>query len=308
MLGRYDKSAEEFGKAKELDPSQAIPYSGLVIDYMALNQLSKAHAVYQEAQARKVSAGEAGRQSYFLAFLEGDKETMARVADSLAGEPGNEIKALLAESSTEAYFGHLGRSEKLFRQAKDVALAQGDQGAAADIEARATLPEALFGNSAAARHQAADALSFGEQPTAFVALAAGDSTPSTLALALAGDAVLATNVAERLASQTPPGGFANKVWLPEVRAAIELDRGNPMRALELLAGGKISRLTYWQEFVPTTNRLRWRRRVKNCVLECTSFCAKAPPHEILNNSCHSSTRTIRRTVPSSPMTNLRATS
>jgi hypothetical protein len=95
--------------------------------------------------------------------------------------------------------------------------------------------EALFGNSAAARHQAADALSFGEQPTAFVALAAGDSTPSALALALAGDPVLATNVAERLASQTPPGGFANKVWLPEVRAAIEIDRGNPMRALELLA-------------------------------------------------------------------------
>ena len=56
-----------------------------------------------------------------------------------------------------------------------------------------------------------------------------------MALALAGDSVLAANVADRLASHTPPDGFANKVWLPEIRAAIELKRGKPMQAVEFLA-------------------------------------------------------------------------
>jgi hypothetical protein len=46
---------------------------------------------------------------------------------------------------------------------------------------------------------------------------------------------LARNVADRVTSYAPPGGYAGKVWLPEIRAAIELKRDNPMRAVELLA-------------------------------------------------------------------------
>ncbi len=232
-LGRLDQSAEEFGKAKELDPSQSLPYAGLVVDYMALNRLTEAHAVYQEAQARKLDFAETARQRYRLAFLEGDKEMMTKVAASLTGQPGNEIKALLEESLTEAYFGHLGRAQELSRRAESTALGDGDRATAAEIEARMAFREELFGNSDGARHHAAAALSLGEQPT--VALVpAGDSIPP-MALALAGDSVLAANVADRLASHTPPDGFANKVWLPEIRAAIELKRGKPMQAVEFLA-------------------------------------------------------------------------
>jgi hypothetical protein len=62
----------------------------------------------------------------------------------------------------------------------------------------------------------------------------GDPVQLTLALALAGDSSLAEHVADGLTSASPPGGFASKVWLMEIRAAIELKRDNPMRAVELL--------------------------------------------------------------------------
>jgi hypothetical protein len=120
-----------------------------------------------------------------------------------------------------AYFGHLGRAQELSRRAEGTALFEGDRATAADIEARMAFQEALFGDSDGARHHAAAALSLGEQPT--------------VALALVGDTVLATNVADRLASHIPPRGFANKVWLPQIRAAIELKRGKPMQAVGLLA-------------------------------------------------------------------------
>jgi hypothetical protein len=81
--------------------------------------------------------------------------------------------------------------------------------------------EAWFGNSTAARHHATAAEKFGGQ--------------AAMALALAGDVEAAANIANRLASNTPPGSFSGKVWLPEIRAAIELKRGNLVQAVELLA-------------------------------------------------------------------------
>jgi tetratricopeptide (TPR) repeat protein len=221
VLGDWDQSAEEFSKANELDPSQSLPYAGLIYGYMALNRLADAHAVYQKAQARKLDFGEIARVRYHLAFLDGDKKMMARVAASLVSQPGHEKGALLGESATEAYYGHLGRALELSRLAEGAVSGKGDRAASIGIEERAAFLEALFGNSAAARRHAATSLSLGGHPAE--------------AVALAGDWVLAAKAADRVASSTPPGGFANKVWLPEIRASIELRRGNPMRAVELLA-------------------------------------------------------------------------
>ena len=232
VLGRWDKSAQEYGKARELDPSQALPYSGLILSDMALNRLTEARAVYQEAQSR-THPGEPERAHYLLAFLEGDKEMMARAASLLAGN-GNENKALLEESLTEAYFGHLGRAEELFRRAEDAALAEGDKTTAADMEATAAFLDALFGDSAGARRHVDGALGLGGQSAAALTVA-GDWVQPTVALSLAADTALAEKLADRLATYAPPGGFASKVWLPEIRAGIEIKRGNSMRAVDLLA-------------------------------------------------------------------------
>jgi tetratricopeptide (TPR) repeat protein len=221
LLGRWDQSTEEYGKAKKLDPSQAVVYGALMLDYMALNRLTEARAVYQEAQARKTDIGEPTRIRYFLAFVEGDKEMMTKVATSLAGQQGFENNALLEQSRSEAYFGHLRRAQELSQHAEDNALREGNRAPAAEIESDAASREALFGNSTEAREHAAAAIRLGGEPT--------------MALALAGDLASATKLADRFASQAPPGGGASKVWIPEIRAAIELKRGNPMRAVELLA-------------------------------------------------------------------------
>jgi eukaryotic-like serine/threonine-protein kinase len=230
VLGKLERSAEEHRKAMELDPSQSIPYSGLMLNYMALNRLAEARTVYREAQNHKVDFGNATGARYLVAFLEGDKEMMAELAASLAGQPGFENTALLQESKTEAYFGHLGRARELSRQAREIALRKGDTATAADIEATAALLEAQLGNSAGARQLAAAAEKLGGH--------------AAIALALAGEADSAAKLADRLASHSPPDGFKEptgsliqspKVCLPELRAVIELKRGHPLQAVELLA-------------------------------------------------------------------------
>jgi serine/threonine protein kinase/tetratricopeptide (TPR) repeat protein len=221
LLGNFAQSAEEFRKAKELDPSQALPYAGLMLGYIALNRPAEARAVYQEAQARRVDLGEPTRVRYLLAFLDGDEEMMAKFAATLSSMPGLETRALLEPGNTAAYFGRLGAARELYRRVETKAVSEGDRSTAGEIESNEALLEALCGNLDVARADAAAAGRLGGQPA--------------LAVALGGDLIQATRMADRLASQTSPGGFANKMWLPEIRATIELKRGNPMRAVGLLA-------------------------------------------------------------------------
>ena len=76
VLGKQERSAEEFRKAQQLDPSQALPYAGLMVDDMAMDRFTEARGVFEEAKSHNVQAGEAEHKRYSLAFLEGDKETM----------------------------------------------------------------------------------------------------------------------------------------------------------------------------------------------------------------------------------------
>jgi len=57
---------------------------------------------------------------------------------------------------------------------------------------------------------------------------------STLALALAGDVPRAESITQKLTKSNPSHTLLNFYWLPTIRAAIELDRNNPEKALELL--------------------------------------------------------------------------
>jgi DNA-binding winged helix-turn-helix (wHTH) protein/tetratricopeptide (TPR) repeat protein len=221
VLGNYEKSAEEFRIAKELDPSQALPYAGLMSGNMALGRLSDARAVYEEARARKLDAGELVRIRYVLAFLQDDKETMAQTLESLGRRPGFERIALDEQFGTDAYFGRLRKARELGRRMRDLASREDDKDELAEIEAHLAFLEVLFGNSAEARRHATASLGFGEAQPA-------------MALALLGDISQTRKLVDKMSSHAAPGGFINGLWLPELQAAIELKRGNPMRAVELL--------------------------------------------------------------------------
>ena len=221
LLGKYAQSAEEFRRAAELDPSQALPYAGLMAAYMALNRLPDARQAFQQAQAHKVDLGELQYQRYQLAFLEGDKEMMAKMAASQLSQPGREIKALMEESDAAAYFGQLRTAQELSRRIEDKALGEADRVIAADIESDMGLREALCGNWKAARNHANAGIRLGGQPA--------------MVLALSGDLGAASKAVDNLAERSPRGGFVNKVRVPEIRATIDLQRRNPMNALEILA-------------------------------------------------------------------------
>ena len=226
VLGQYEKASAETLEGIRLEPNSGEAYSSLGQIYLALNRFDEAKATTEEASRRKLDAIPLHLNLYALAFFQNNLEAMNQQVDWAVGKPGAE-QVLSLESDTEAWFGRLKNARTLSRQAVDRERRNDEKEPAALWQANAAIREALFGNSDAARQNAALAAS----------LAPGSrdaGTQAALAYALAGDAVHAQSLADDLAKRFPENTVVQSVWLPTIRAQIELSRKNAARSVELL--------------------------------------------------------------------------
>src|SRR5207248_7234270 len=90
----------------------------------------------------------------------------------------------------------------------------------------AALREAEFGNTERARLEVASGLA--------LASTRDVSILAALALARLGDTDRAKRMADDLAKQFPLNTMINRYWLPAIYGSIEIKRGNPAKALDLL--------------------------------------------------------------------------
>jgi len=226
ILGQYDKTLEEQREALRLEPGDATNYANMAVDYMYLNRLDEAKQVLQQAQTLKLESENLLSNVYLLAFFRGDASEMERVVASGAGKPGAEDVLLGAHSDTQAYYGRLGKARELARRAEETARHNGDQETAAGYRVEAALWEAEMGNPVQTQQAVAAALA--------LASTRDVQTSATLALARAGDVGRAQAMADDLQKRFPANTVLNRYWLPTIRAAVELKRGNSARGLELL--------------------------------------------------------------------------
>jgi tetratricopeptide (TPR) repeat protein/predicted Ser/Thr protein kinase len=226
VLGQYGKASAETLEGIRLEPNSGDAYSSLGQIYLALNRFDEAKATTEEALRRKLDAIPLHLNLYALAFFQNNLEAMNQQVDWAVGKPGAE-QVLSLKSDTEAWFGRLKNARMLSRQAVDRARRNDEKEPAALWQANEAIREALFGNSDAARQNATMAAS----------LAPGSrdaGTQAALAYALAGDAVHAQSLADDLAKRFPENTVVQSVWLPTIRAQIELSRKNAARSIELL--------------------------------------------------------------------------
>jgi len=225
LLGQYEKAAVETRLSLQTAPG-GVAYSNLMASYLALNRPDEAKAVFQEAQSRKLDIPYVHLARYYLAFLQGDASAMQEQAAWAMGKPGAEDWILSIQGDTEAYYGRLAKARDYSQRAVESARRNNAKETAALWRANEALREAEFGNAARARQGATDAL----------ALSAGRDVQvlSALALARAGDVGQSEKLAEKLNREYPLDTTIQGYWLPTVRAALQLDRGNSQRAIEML--------------------------------------------------------------------------
>jgi serine/threonine protein kinase/tetratricopeptide (TPR) repeat protein len=224
-LGRYEKALEGYREAVLLEPNDAVNYVNLAGTYINLNRFDDAKAALDTTQSRRLEHELVPWISYLVAFLRNDSGGMEKLVPASSGE-GIEDFMLLSQSDTQAFHGRLRNARDFSRKAVEVALRDGAKDRAAAWQAHTALREAELGNSVQARQQAAAALA--------LTSAKDVQDIAALALARAGDATKAAAIAKDLNRRFPTDTLLSRYWLPTVQAAVEIDRNNPGRAIEIL--------------------------------------------------------------------------
>ena len=227
ILGQFEKAAIETRESLRLEPNSVFGYENLSGIYAAMNRFDEARTTIQEALGRNLDDIGLHLRLYALAFFQGNVAAMKQQADWAIGKPDAEDTMLSLESDTEAWSGRLGKARELSRQAVETARRGDEKESAALWQANAAIREALFGNADVARQNAAAA----------VALAPGShdaEAQAALAYALGGDTARAQSLVDDLAKRFPQDTVMQSVWLPTIRAQIEMGHKNPARSIELL--------------------------------------------------------------------------
>lgn len=223
-LGRLDQALTHDREAMQVRADTARVYSNLSSDYLNLGRLNEAKAVLQQARTKKLDESLLPN-FYQLAFLENNDPEMVRCVEAARGT-GYEDLLLSSQSDTEAYYGRVARARELSSAAVDAALRAGTKETAAGWQATAALREAEFGNTAQAKQGAAAALALAPSRDVRIAVA--------MALARSGDVARAQNMVDELYQQFPENTLVVNYWLPSIRAALALQRGNAPLAVGFL--------------------------------------------------------------------------
>jgi serine/threonine protein kinase/tetratricopeptide (TPR) repeat protein len=246
IAGEYEKAAEAYRAALRLDADFALSRANLALSLIGLNRFDEAQEVIEEGLARNLNSGGFHNRLYLIAFLKGDAQAIDRQIEWFAGRP-DEYQMREIQARSFAFAGRRRQASELFAQAAALAEARGLLAEKARILANEANLNATFGMTRLAEKQASLVLALLENksinpeellPSTVQQL---DSQPVAWTLALCGEARRAHALADDLALRLPLNTMYNSVWLPLIRATLQLKRSpasKPDKALQLLQAAR----------------------------------------------------------------------
>jgi eukaryotic-like serine/threonine-protein kinase len=211
-LGQFEEGLKEGQEATRLEPRVEAPYRRQLDAFMCLDRLAEAKQLAEKLRAQGLGGARIHQRFLEIAYIEGDDAAATREIQWFAGKPVEYLSFGL-RAANQNTLGQRRESHKLYLRAAETALRHGLPNAAAEFEEADARADALSGNCQTARRLGRPAL----------------------ALAMCGDAAQAEKLAGETSKLFPNGTVSNAIQLPEIRAAIELQRGQPAKAVELLA-------------------------------------------------------------------------
>jgi tetratricopeptide (TPR) repeat protein len=226
QMGQFENALENARKSVQLDPDSASGYSNVAFAYAGLNRLDEAKATFNEALQHKAGAAVAHSSLGIIAWLQGDKEGMERELDAIKNDPQGDFQVTGLRSSMAAYAGQLKLSRDFGQKQREAAVRLGFKEAAASEYAQEAFIEATFLNKARALEDVNQALKLSQSPNV-VLFCAGT-------LAVVGEDARAAKLADEVAQKRPYDTLVQFVIVPLIKAQIEINQGNPGKAIDLL--------------------------------------------------------------------------
>jgi tetratricopeptide (TPR) repeat protein len=225
ITGQFEKAVAATSEAQRLNPNTAVWPGNLAEALIGLNRFDEARDVCRRALAQKLDSTSIRERLYAVAFVSGDAQASQEQIAWAKGRT-DEYRAVYWLTQSSLFGGRWRESDEYLRSATELALRAEAKEIAAGYTAEQALRAAWLGQFSQSLTLAHAALKLERNRNVL--------TRAALAFALAGDAAKAQSLIEELEQKHPKDTMVNQVWLPEIKAAIELRRNNAQGALELL--------------------------------------------------------------------------
>jgi eukaryotic-like serine/threonine-protein kinase len=224
--GRWETVIQQGKEDIAARPGAVFGYDNLKDGYFFSGRFDEAEKVLEQASARKLATANGLVFGYNIAVLKGEKEQMDHAVALAKGKRGAEHRMANSESLASARSGRLQQAHELSSRAVNLARQEGALEGVSTYPAVQAVWEALYGDAAEARKDAASALAVSDGRD--VEYAAG------LALGFAGDTSRSEALAADLEKRFPEDTFAKFTYVPVLRAIAALGRGRPTDSIEQL--------------------------------------------------------------------------
>jgi len=211
-IGQFEEELREGQEALRLEPGSENPYRREMDAYIGLDRLDEAKQVARRASAQGLNGPALHQRFLQVALIDGDRATAKKEIQWFAGRSEEYFSFALQGRNADSLFER-AKAKDFYRRASETALRQSLASVASNFRETDALADALIGNCQTVR-------GLGGPP---------------LGLAICGDMAEAGKFAAEQSKLFPNGTLWNGVRLPELRAAMELERDQPAKAIELLA-------------------------------------------------------------------------
>ena len=224
-IGQFERAAAEAREGLRINANSLVGYINLAQVFISLSRFADAREVCEQALRQNLDSSILRSFRYQVSYVGRDVVAMQEQLDWARGKP-DEYMGLDWQTQSAGFAGQWRHSQDFFGRAVELAIRSNAKEVAAQYVADAALRSAVCGQCSPMK--AATSQSTGLER----------NTPSlmreALALALCGDAGRAQSLIEQVIKARPKDTLINSLWVPVVRAAIELSRNKAAEAVQLL--------------------------------------------------------------------------
>ena len=225
LQGKYQNAIDEGRESVRLNPYSYVPVFNLMSAEMAMEQPEEAKAAYDEARSRNVDTVLLRYMRYQVAFLQRDEASMQEQLTWAAEKPGA-ADLVMEQYYTDTYYGRFAKAREFSQQAIDAQKRGNNQ----DIAVLWTFGEALMEADSGNIRRADELL----RPLDGLNMDQLTEAEGAMVFARAGRVTEAERLVAHLSQQFPLSTSLSSYYLPSIRAAIELAKGNPGGAITAL--------------------------------------------------------------------------
>jgi len=230
-LGDFEKDLQMSLEGIRLAPESNYGYLNASWSYIALGRFEESKAIANQSFKRVGNAGMFHTMLALTALTQGDTATEEKETALGRDNAADLVRFVIpAQANRTAGLGQLKRAQEILQKSIELTQSADDAETRASAICEKSLLPALLGDKSGPKIDPAAVLTISKSPNVKACIAD--------ALALSGRDAEAVKLADELAHERPNDTWFQTMWIPAVRAQIEVNHGNGAKAVELLLPAK----------------------------------------------------------------------